>query len=418
MTKRQPKRTLDREPTEAERKAFTTKKMALLAKAKVDAELTFLEFTLLYHILDKYLWKPGDLAYPGPTLLGLEIGACPRIVKTGLRKLEDRAYLVKVRVGSRGRGPNRANEYQPGNGPDVVEQRLAKQRNSATKGSRDSPLTGESIGSRDSPVKGVGTPYKRESIGSQNAHQHYGSSNNSLEEHTQKGGVCRDGKQKEEKPAPDSSDDAEAGIMELFRGLADKDLPSRYRSPTNGGSPSPDGSPTNGHGPNGHGPTSPDTGDLDHAVAVYLAAHPKGGDTEAVRRELAKALMETPFNVIMAGLNHLRTVEWPDKKWRWIPTPENFLKEKKWKNVPRSVLIVAGENHQPRQEEPPQYDEDAPPLGPVDADDEIAVLETRLRDDPGLSADERDDLRRQLQDMRQGQIAELNQDLGTERVYR
>ena len=47
-------------------------------KAKGDAELTFLDFTLLYHILDKYLWKPGDLAYPGPRILGLEIGASPR----------------------------------------------------------------------------------------------------------------------------------------------------------------------------------------------------------------------------------------------------------------------------------------------------------------------------------------------------
>jgi hypothetical protein len=245
--------------------------------------------------------------------------------------------------------------------------------------------------------------------------------NREEQEHTHKS-MCGEGKDKKEKPTPDSSDD-DAEAMELFRSLADKDLPSRYRSPSPDSSKPPDGGPLNGHGLNGHSPTSPATDGLDHAVATYLAGlanHPKRvTEPDVIRRELAKLLERTSLDVIMAALNYHKTCVWPRKDASWIPTPENFLIKGTWeKDTPRSVLATVEEDHRRRQEEPPQYEEHAGPIRPVDADDEITVLETRLRDDPGLSADERDDLRRQLQDMRQGQIAELNQDLGTERVYR
>jgi hypothetical protein len=219
--------------------------------------------------------------------------------------------------------------------------------------------------------------------------------------------MCEEGKGKQEESTPDSSDD-DPEIMELFHRLA--------------GCPSPDSSKPSGYGPNGHSPTSPAT-DLDRAVATYIAAlanHPKRvTEPDVIRRELAKILQRTPLNVFMAAVTYHQTNVWSRKDASWIPTPENFLIKGTWeKDTPRSVLATVEEDHRRRQEEPPQYEEHARPIRPVDADDEITVLETRLRDDPGLSADERDDLRRQLQDMRQGQIAELNQDLGTERVYR
>src|SRR6266498_724332 len=120
-------------------------------------------------------------------------------------------------------------------------------------------------------------------------------------------GVCGNGKDKQADPALDSSDD-DPEIMEMFRAIADKDLPSRYRSP------SPDGGLTNGHGPNGHDPTSPAT-DLDRAVAVYLAGftsrgHPKRASEEDVveiRQELAEILEMDPIEVVMAAIDYHMT---------------------------------------------------------------------------------------------------------------
>jgi hypothetical protein len=168
------------------------------------------------------------------------------------------------------------------------------------------------------------------------------------------------------KSSPDSGDD-DAEIMKLFKGLADKDLPSRYRSPTNGGSPSPADSPTNGHGPNGHGPTSPATDDLDHIVTTVIAAfanHPKPvSEPHIIRREMAKVLEMTPFDVFMRALTYHQTRVW-SRKWddvSFIPTPENFLINRTWeKNTPRVVLDAAKADYQRRQAHQDDYQIESP----------------------------------------------------------
>ena len=90
MSKRQPKRTIDHQPTEAERKVFNSHKFDLLDKAVLDADLTPFQFALLYYIISKYLWKPGDLAYPGADILAKEFGASESAIWEALNLFEAR----------------------------------------------------------------------------------------------------------------------------------------------------------------------------------------------------------------------------------------------------------------------------------------------------------------------------------------
>ncbi len=174
-------------------------------------------------------------------------------------------------------------------------------------------------------------------------------------------GVCGNGKDKQADPALDSSDD-DPEIMEMFRAIADKDLPSRYRSP------SPDGGLTNGHGPNGHDPTSPAT-DLDRAVAVYLAGftsrgHPKRASEEDVveiRQELAEILEKDPIEVVMAAMDYHMTEVWFRKEPAKRSSPLGFLKNKTWgKDTPEHILTAAREDHRRRQERQESMDRQTP----------------------------------------------------------
>ncbi len=124
---------------------------------------------------------------------------------------------------------------------------------------------------------------------------------------------------KEAKPAADGHPDDYGHL------LAD-------RSPSGGGRALADGSPDDrGRPGNGANPTTGDDDNLDHAVAEYLRAYPMtGGDLEAVRREMAKALATAPLADILDGLSHHKAHVWAGKEDRYIPLPENFLRRRRW----------------------------------------------------------------------------------------
>ncbi len=367
-----------RKSTPDEKKKFTAHKFDLLNKAVLDADLTDLQYRLFAYIVGKYLWKPGDTAYPGADHLIDEFGASRTAIWDALDKFEARGYFICVMRGKRGRGENRASVYVLGDGPKTYQRRIHKPRKSNASNNQTTVQTIVCGGNQTT----VQTDPDYRLDGRQTTVQ---TVPNSMEgtlwkEHTQQKDVCRTGKKKD-KPTPDRSDD-DAPEMEFFRSLPGCSSPDR--SKPNGG--------------NGHDPTSPAT-DLDRAVATYTAAlanHPhRVSRPDVIRREMAKVLERTSLDVFMAALTHHQTNVW-SRKLRdvsYIPTPENFLLNHTWENnTPPDVLAAAREDHRRRQEEPPQYEEHARPIRPVDADDEITVLETRLRDDPGLSADERDDL--------------------------
>jgi hypothetical protein len=146
-------------------------------------------------------------------------------------------------------------------------------------------------------------------------------------------GVCEQGKDKKEKPTPDTSDD-DFNDLEYFRQVA--------------GCPSPDGGDGVGHN------LSPVT-DLDHAVTTVLAAfanHPyQVSRPDVIRREMAKVLEKIPLDVFMAVLIYHQTDVWPSKKYRFIPTPENFLIDGTWEKTPIPVLDAAKEAHRRRQQD-------------------------------------------------------------------
>jgi len=125
---------------------------------------------------------------------------------------------------------------------------------------------------------------------------------------------------KEAKPAADGHPD------DYGRALSD-------RSPGGGGGRALADDGPDGHGRPGNGdnPTPGDDDNIDHAVAEYLRAYPMtGGDVEAVRREMAKALATAPLADILDGLSHHKAHVWPGKEDRYIPLPENFLRRRRW----------------------------------------------------------------------------------------
>jgi hypothetical protein len=55
-----------------------------------------------------------------------------------------------------------------------------------------------------------------------------------------------------------------------------------------------------------------------------------GGDVEAVRREMAKALATAPLAEVLDGLSYHEAQVWAGKEDRYIPLPENFLRRRRW----------------------------------------------------------------------------------------
>ncbi len=249
--KRQPKRTLDREPTAAECKAFNARKMALLDKAVLDADLTDFQHRLLTYIVSKYLWRPGNLAYPGYDVLVEGFGASRSAIREALDQLEARNYLTCIMRGQRGRGQNRANTYELGPGPQSYQRRVYKSKKSNAYENQSAAVATVCERNQSAATATVcGSTECRHGV-NQSAAQ---TAPNSLEGtplHTQSKGVCGEGKDKKEEPASDSSDMTDAEIMEMFKAmLAEKEgISSPDSSQPNGG----------GHGLNGHGPTSPTT---------------------------------------------------------------------------------------------------------------------------------------------------------------
>jgi hypothetical protein len=332
MSKRRPKRTLDRKPTAAERKTFTAHKMALLDKAVLDADLTDFQQRLLAYIVNKYLWKPGDLAYPGADRLMVEFGASERAIWKALNRFESRGYLHCVMRGKRGRGKivrtNTSLVLALIHKPTEADQTLMLIRPV----SRNRSVMGTDLflGAPQTCFQVQGRPLHSNSL-----------EGTPLKEHTPSEGVCRKGK---EEPTPDSRDD-DAESMEYFRRLFDG--PSHH-----------DGSQPNGGGNgNGHGPTSPVT-DLDHAVATYLAGlanHPKQAskqDIVEIRQLLAEILEKDPVDVVMAAMRYHQMDVWHRKDAKYRSSPVGFLKNGTWwKDTPPYILDAAREDHRRRQQE-------------------------------------------------------------------
>jgi hypothetical protein len=150
------------------------------------------------------------------------------------------------------------------------------------------------------------SPYNRESNREENK-----------EENTH-GGVCV-------RPPPGDKNGKEA------KPVADGNLLSDRSLAHSGGDRALADGITDDHGRPGNGANPGDDDNLDHAVAEYLRAYPMtGGDVEAVRREMAKALATAPLADVLDGLSYHEAQVWAGKEDRYIPRPENFLRRRMW----------------------------------------------------------------------------------------
>ncbi len=344
MSKRRPKRTIDHQPTEAERKAFNAHKFDLLDKAVLDVDLTPFQFSLLYYIISKYLWKPGDLAYPGYDVLAAEFGASSRAIEYAMEKFEVRGYLTCVMRGHRGRGENRASEYELGPGPQAYRRRIYKSKKSIT--SENHSRMAVHLCAENQSRMAIQSESNGHSQQSRMAVRPNSMEGAPLKEHTPQKGVCGDFVPKERVPTTSEVDshhddrqatttaagltitDDEAEAMEFFAELAGKNIPSSDR-PANGG--------------NGPNPTSP----LDDAVTAYIAVfanqRKQVSKPHVIRQELEKVLEK--FYLVMAAVRYHQMAVWPVKKDQHVPTPENFLINETWASTPRYILDDAERNH-------------------------------------------------------------------------